>query len=203
MNIFVVGATGRTGRQVVEQALARGHGVTAMIRRPGAFDPHEKLRSLIGNPTISNDLRQGLEGCDAVISCLGQRSKEDATLLHDSAAAMLAAMRGHAAKPYLVVSQGLLFPSRSPIIAVLRFLLRRYIADSAAMERLVQASDVDWVIVRPPRLADGGLTRGYRIKVSARPGGSAVMQRADLSSFLVDEVEKREHLRAIVGVTSA
>ena len=70
------------------------------------------------------------------------------------------------------------------------------------MEDLVQASDVDWTIVRPPRLRDGGALRGYRLQVGARPTGAWAMQRADLAVFLVDEAENAEHLKTIVGVTS-
>ena len=203
MQILVVGATGRTGRRVVEQALARGHGVTALARRRTAFERHERLRTATGNPTSAGELEPALEGCDAVISCLGQRSRHDATLLRDAAVAMLEAMRGRSVAPYLVVSQGLLFPSKGWLVAALRVLLRRYVADSAAMEQILRASDVEWVIVRPPRLADGGARRGYRAEVGARPRGPAVMQRADLASFLLDEAERREHPRAIVGLTSA
>jgi putative NADH-flavin reductase len=202
MRLFIVGATGRTGRLVVDQAIARGHAVTAIVRKSGALPAHDNLRIVIGDPLRIDDLTPHLAGHDAVISCLGQRSGTDNTLLRDSTTAMLEAMRRSGVRRYLVVSQGLLFPSRNPIIWLLRKILARHVADSRAMEDLVRASDVEWTIVRPPRLQDGGAPHGYRLQVGARPSGARAMQRADLAAFLVDDAGKVEHIKTIVGVTS-
>lgn len=101
---------------------------------------------------------------------------------------------------YLVVSQGLLFPSWNPIVGLLRLILARHVADSAAMERRIGESDTDWTIVRAPRLLEGGVSRGYRVEVAARPGGAWAMQRIDLASLLIDATENMAHMKAIVGV---
>jgi putative NADH-flavin reductase len=140
---------------------------------------------------------------DAVISCLGQRSRQDAYLLRDAAAAALEAMARTGVGRFLVVSQGLLFPSRNPLLKLLRLILARQLADSAAMEQLVRSSGVDWTIVRPPMLQDGGQPRGYRVQRGARPAGAWAMQRADLATFLVDETERHEHKMQIVGATAS
>ena len=203
MKLFVVGATGRTGRLVVEQAVARGHVVTAISRRPAHFESHQCLRTVVGDPLGVDDLAASLPGHDAVVSCLGQRSRASPHLLREAAAAMLEAMSRSGVWRYLVISQGLLFASRNPLIALLRLVLARRVADSTAMERLVRASDLDWTIVRPPRLQEGGVQRGYRIAVGARPDGRAAMQRIDLAAFLVDEAEAVRHSKEIVGVAAA
>jgi putative NADH-flavin reductase len=202
MNLFLLGATGRTGRHVLDQALARGHGVTALVRDPSALQARENLRTRLGDPRRTDDLASVLVGHDAVISCLGQRSTSDATLLREAAGAALEALGRAGVRRYVVVSQGLLFPSRNPIIHLLRLILARHVADSAAMERLVGASDVDWTIVRPPRLLDGGDAKGYRIELDEQPKGGWSMQRADLAAYLLDEAEYRKNPRAIVGITS-
>ncbi len=202
MNLFIIGATGRTGRYVVQQARARGHQVTAMIRRPDdAMQAGANLRLVVGDPLSAADLAAGLAGQDVVISCLGQRRRGDARLLQNAAAAILQVMPPNSR--YIVLSQALLFPSRSPIVALLRLILARHVADSTAMENLVHASDIDWTIVRPPRLLEGGAARGYRVAVDALPAGAMAMQRSDLAAFLVDEAERADHKRSIVGVTSA
>jgi putative NADH-flavin reductase len=202
MKLFIVGATGRTGQLVLRRAISRGHTVTAIVRKPGTLDPHERLRTIPGDPLRVDDLAPGLAGSDVVISCLGQHSSKDGTLLLDAAGAMLEAMLSVGARRYLVVSQGLLFPNRNPIIFLLRRILARQVADSRAMEDLVRASDADWTIVRPPRLQEGGVPRGYRLRVGAQPAGAWAMQRVDLATFLVDEAENPEHIRAILGITS-
>jgi len=200
MNLFLIGANGRTGRLVLDRALIRGHNVTAFVRKRDAIAVRDNLRIVVGDPLSAEDLAPALANHDAVISCLGQRSRQDAFLLRNAAAAALEAMAGADVHRYLVVSQGLLFPSRNPVIGLLRLILARLVADSSAMEALVRAGSVDWTIVRPPRLQDGGSARGYRALPGELPAGAWAMQRADLAIFLVDEAERWEHGKEIVGI---
>jgi putative NADH-flavin reductase len=202
MKLIVVGATGRTGRHVIDEALMRGHSVTAVVSQTGSLDPRDGLLVAPGDPLQTHDLERLLPRHDAVISCLGRRSRADPSLLRDAAAATVATMASSGLRRYLLVSQGLLFPGWNPMLLILRLMLRSYVADSSGMERLVSASDTDWTIVRPPRLLDGGAAHGYKVKVGARPSGSSAMQRRDLAAFMVDAVEKRAHLREIVGIAS-
>lgn len=202
MNLVVLGATGRTGRCVVEQALVRGHAVTAIVRAAGGLPSRERLTTVVADPLRADLVAPALANQDVVISCLGQSSRTDAHLLRNAASATLKAMARTGVQRYLVVSQGLLFPSRNPIILLLRLILARHVADSAAMERLVSASSIEWTIVRPPRLLEGGGLRGYRLQPGAQPKGSWSMQRTDLAAYLLDEAERREHARTIVGITS-
>ncbi len=202
MRLFIVGATGHTGRLAVEQAIASGHAVTIMVRNPQMRPDREGQKVVVGNPLRVDDLVPVLPDHDVVISCLGQRSGKDAMLLRDAATVMLQAMGRSGIRRYLVISQGLLFPSRNPVVWLLRWILARHVADSTAMEKLVRTSDVDWTIVRPPRLQDGGTRRGCRSRAGAWPAGASAMQRADLAAFLIDETEKAKYIRAVVGVTS-
>jgi putative NADH-flavin reductase len=202
MNLFVLGATGRTGRLLVDQALGRGHAVTAIVRALGALAPRERLSVVVADPLRTDLLASTLANHDVVISCLGQKSSGDAHLLQNAAKAILAAMARTGKSRLFVLSQGLLFPSRNPIILLLRLILARHVADSIAMEQIVCASEVDWIIVRPPRLLEGGPSRGYCIEAGAEPKGPWSMQRADLAAYLLDEAEKRQHARAVIGITS-
>ena len=148
-------------------------------------------------------LAAAIPGHDAVVSCLGQRSSSDAGLLKRSASAVLAALQNSSTRRYVVVSQGLLFPSTNPIVMVLRSILRRHVADSRSMEAVVRASDLDWTVVRPPRLTERGRSRGYRVAIDAQPRGGWSMHYGDLAICLLDIVEKRTHVQEIVGVASA
>jgi putative NADH-flavin reductase len=203
MKLFIVGATGRTGRLVIEQAISRGHTITAIVRRPGMLHAHERLLIVVGDPLRCSILAPALVGHDAVISCIGQRSQQDANLLTRAATSILEAMSESQVHRCLVVSQGLLFPSWNPIVIFLRLALKRNVADSAAMERVIRASKSDWTIVRPPRLLEGGIPSGYRVDRLPFHGAGWAMQRADVAAFLLDEAEKAGHVREIVGLTSA
>ncbi len=199
MKLLLLGATGRTGRSFLQQAIGRGHHVTAFVQSASSLKPAPNVTIVVGNVRSAHDLAAALPGHDAVVSTLGIRSKADGMLLRDSAAAMLTALCASDVSRYIVVSQGLLFPSRSPIVALLRRLFAAAIADSTAMEHVVRASACAWTIVRPPRLTEGA-SRGYRAVVDALPRGAWSMARADLAAFLLDEAENAMYSRAIVGV---
>src|ERR1700716_3100022 len=90
MNLVVLGATGRTGRLVVEQALISGHNVTALVRSPEKVaTSHPNLRVVIGAATETSAVSGALEGADAVISTLGGKP----SVIADSTRAIVAAAR--------------------------------------------------------------------------------------------------------------
>lgn len=205
MRILVIGASGRTGRLLLEEAVERGHTVTAFVRRAGDSQGQSRagLRFVVGNPLSETDLTPVLTDQDVVISCLGQTSRRVPFLLRDAAVAMEAAMAR--AKPelrYLVVSQALLFPTRNPLIRLLRIIFRRVTLDSRALESVVYAGRAPWTIVRPTRLTDDPNPQGYVIEVDARPKGPNSIRRSELARCLLDEAVSAQHTLHIVGVTS-
>src|SRR5262249_32517580 len=154
--LLIVGATGGTGRALVEQASSRGHRVTAFARSP------EKLGALpAGVTAVAGDPRQGealkaaMAGCDAVISALGpplppKHWPRPATILGEGAKATVEAMRASGVRRLLVISGDLQFPDAGMPIPLLRATLLRHLAkDQAELERVTQASGLDWTIVRP------------------------------------------------------
>ena len=94
MKLFVIGATGRTGQEIVQQALARGHQVTAFVRSPEKITAKsERLTVLKGNVLDENQLFNAMQNQDAVISTLGPREVfKPSSMLHDSALATTRAM---------------------------------------------------------------------------------------------------------------
>ena len=134
---------GDTGGLLVEQALARGHTVTVIVRNSGAVPARPGLTIVKGDVLNADQLTAALPGHDVVASILGRRSTDGATLLRDGAVAMLKAIQASGVRRYMVVSQGLLFPSRNPLILLLRLILASAVVDSTAMEGLVRASDVE------------------------------------------------------------
>ena len=202
MRLFLIGGTGRTGQLVLKRALDLGHDVTALVRARSGLPGQGRLTLVEGSALDSGLIARTLPGHDAVISILGRRSRRDDTLLRDGAAALIDGARNSGVRRYLVVSQGLHFATRNPLILVLKCVFTSELADSGAMERRVQASNLDWTIVRAPRLLDGGSAVGYRVERDRRPPGPLSMQRADLAAFLVDEVRRGDHIRAVVGIAA-
>ena len=199
MRLFVVGATGRTGTALVNQALARGHMVTALVRSPErltAKDPN--LTVLKGSVLDEAQLLDGMRNHEAVIATLGPREPfKRGSLLRDSTLAITKAMDRSGLKRLLVLSAAALFPGLPN--RVVRFILRNTMSDSLAMERIVQASGLNWTIVRPPRLTNGtSLT--YQSREDAAPAGAFSMSRSAVAAFMLDALEQKRHFQKIVGL---
>jgi putative NADH-flavin reductase len=74
MNLLILGATGGTGRALVEQALEEGHTGTAFARDPAKVrTTHQNLRIAEGDILDYDSVEAALRGQDAVLSALGIR----------------------------------------------------------------------------------------------------------------------------------
>ena len=199
MNLFVIGATGRTGREIVQQALARGHHVTAFVRSPESITiRNERLNVLKGNATNENQLFDAIQNHDAVVSTLGPRQPlKPSSLLRDSALATTRAMNRSGVKRLLVLSAAAHFsgiPNR-----IISLILRNHMRDSLKMEEIVQGSGLDWTIARPPRLTQGNYIT-YRSREGAAPKMGFSLARKAVAAFMLDAIEQKKHFHKIVGI---
>jgi putative NADH-flavin reductase len=202
--LFVLGATGGTGQAIVAQALERGHRVTAFVRSPDKLGPpRDGLTVVRGDPLDQAALAAALPGHDGVLSALGPPGPRKTTISGDAARSTVAAMNATGLRRLLVVGVAVLFTDIGLLPAIIRRTFLRHVADdSAVMERIVTASDLDWTIVRPPRLTNGPRSR-YSIADDALPpgaGANATVSRADVAHFMIEEVERAAHVRRIVGM---
>ena len=199
MKLFVIGATGRTGREIFKQALARGHHVTAFVRSPESITlKNERLTVLKGNAMDENQLFNAMQNHDAVLSALGPRKPfKPSSLLHDSALAITRAMNRSGVKRLLVLSAAAHFPGIPNRIVSL--ILRNHMRDSRAMEQVVQASGLDWTIARPPRLTEEDYAT-YRSREDAAPKMGFSLSRKAVAAFMLDAIEQQKHFRKIVGI---
>lgn len=199
MKLFVIGATGRTGREVVQQALTRGHQVTAFVRSPeGVGAESERLTVVKGDATDEEQLFNAMQNHDAVISTLGPRKVfKPGSLLHDSALATTGAMKRAGIRRLVVLSAAAHFPGIPNRIA--SFIMRNHMRDSLAMEGIVQSNGLDWTIARPPRLTQGASTT-YRSREDAAPRMGFTLDRKAVAAFMLDAIEQMKHLHKIVGI---
>ncbi|HEX5193087.1 MAG TPA: NAD(P)H-binding protein [Solirubrobacteraceae bacterium] len=200
MKIAVIGATGRTGREVVRQARARGHEVIAVARSP------ERLRvSGDGVTAVAADahdgeaLRRAVEGSEAIVSTLGAAAGRERTDVYSAGIAnLLRAMDGGWARRLAVISAAPVGP-REQQPAVFRLLVGPILdrlfggayADMRRMEHeLERRRDVEWTCLRPPRL----VTRppgGYRLDRRPLPR-TRTLTYPDLAAALLDCVDGPE-----------
>lgn len=206
MKILLVGATGKTGSEVVKVCLARGHEVTAYVRSPqklAAADAKLKVQS--GELFDAPKLAATMCGQEAVVSCLGLPARQalrPSRFMTESAAAIVSAMSTAGVARLCILSAAVLFPGRGLQYAFFKWLLQHHARDLERMEALVRASDLEWTLPRPPRLIHSADAR-YLSEVNALPANSAFSATfRGVASFMADAVEQRRYIRQIVGVAS-
>ncbi|GGZ28251.1 NADH-flavin reductase [Streptomyces poonensis] len=185
----VFGATGGTGQHLLDQALAAGHHVTAVVRDPARLRraDHPGLDVVTADAMDPEAIRESVAGRDAVVSALGPRSKGDTSVCGDGARAIITAMRATGTRRLVVVTAGghVVDDGDGPFTrAVVKPLLRRVLrgpfADFVRTEEIVRAGGLDWTIMRPPRLTDGR-SRPYRTAVDRNVRGGIMIARTDLA----------------------
>lgn len=198
MNILVLGANGRTGREVLRQALDAGDSVTALVRRENSLTElaHERLVVRVGSACDREAVASCLPGHDAVLSTLGPKwpTRAASAVYPDSAAALVGAMQCSTVRRVLVTSSAMLDSHQSLLGRVLRRLVPRIVEGVRLLEREITTSSLDWTIARLGFLSNGP-ARDYRV------GKGGAISRAAVASFLLDEVRTPHHLRAVASLS--
>src|SRR5437016_579908 len=199
MKLFVIGATGRTGREIVQQALERGHYVTAFVRSPeSVILRNDRLTVLKGDAMDENQLFEAMQNHDAALSALGPRKVfKPSSLLQDSALATTRAMKRAGVKRLLVLSAAAHFPGIPN--RIVSFILRDHMRDSLAMEKVVQDSGFDWTIARPPRLTQEQYVT-CRSREGAAPRRGFSISRKAVAAFMLDAIQQKKYYQKIVGI---
>ena len=218
MRLTVVGASGGIGRQVLAQAVGAGHDVTAVVRRADAVTA--PVRVVVADLATASpgDVVPAVHGADAVISGLGPRGRDDLGVVSRGTATLAAAMTETGARRLVTVSAapvggmpGSGGPGADPgddaltrlvLAPLLRRILRGPYADLAAMESILRVGDLDWTVVRPPRLTRGPLTAGYRVALDRNVPSGRSVSRADVAHLLLGVLHRPETIGHTVGVAT-
>ena len=194
----------------MEQALAAGHGVTAVVRDPARLPmQHERLEVARADVLDPAEIGPALAGADAAVTALGPRSYRAPTnVCSAGTAAVLGAMRAAGVRRFVCVSaapvatddpgDGLLY--RITVRPLLRALLKNSYDDMALMEEEARRSGLDWTIFRPPRLTGGPLTGRYRTALNQNVPGGYSVSRADLADAMLRRLDDPASIGATVGV---
>ncbi|QCD53645.1 NAD(P)-dependent oxidoreductase [Streptomyces hawaiiensis] len=210
MRIAVFGANGPTGRHLTDQALAAGHEVVAVTRRPGSLLPgRQGLAVAVADATDPAAVDAAIAGTDAVLSAVGARfSKETITTYSASATAITEAMTRHGIKRLLAISSSIADPNWRPTGAhffnhVLDPLVNRRLGstlheDMRRMEAVIRQTDLDWTLVRPSGLFEHPVVTDYHAAETSADG--VFTARADLAASMLRELEERRYVRTAMGV---
>ncbi|MGW0823830.1 NAD(P)-dependent oxidoreductase [Streptomyces sp. NPDC002845] len=211
MKLVIFGANGPTGRQATEQALAQGHTVTAVTRRPDAF-PLSGARLRVTGADVLDPaaVERAVAGQEAVISTLGvPYGRSPVTVYSEGITHIAQAMTKHGVRRLVAVTSTVLFGTAAPgeglffrkVLepSIVRFMGRTVYDDMRRMEDVVRESDHEWTIVRPGGLFDTDVVSDYRIGTSRLPG--RYTSRADLAHALLTQAAgDHRHVRAFIDV---
>lgn len=195
MNILVIGASRGIGARVVEQALAGGHRVTALVRDPAAMKRTDAQLDVVRGDIRDEGAVDGvMAGQDAVGLAIGcVPSCAAISLFSTGTAHVLAAMQRHGVRKLVCVTGIGAGDSRGHggflYDAIIRpVLLRTMYDDKDRQERAIRASDRDWVIVRPGFLTNGPLTGIYKVVTDLAGVRAGRVSRADVAHFMLDQM---------------
>lgn len=209
MRTVIFGATGPTGRQLTEQALAAGHEVIAVTRRPGGIQPRAGLTVVTADVADPAAVERAVAGSDAVVSSLGvPLSRKPIYVYSRGSANIVAAMHRHGVKRLVTVSSSVLDPTWRPtgehfFNYVMDPLVNRRMGrtahdDMRRMEATVRDSDLDWTIARPSGLFDHPAVTRYRIEENVADG--LFTARADLAAAMLAQLADDRFVRRAMAV---
>lgn len=207
MRITVIGATGTTGRHVVARALAQGHEVVAVARRPETLPPAARLTVRKGDVLDAESLASAIAGADAVISCIGPtKNLSPGTVMSEGVPNIIAACRRKGVRR-LVLQSGITLSDGQELSAPNRWavrVLRRVFAkacdDKAIAERALQRSELEWVLVRAVGLREAPATARYTAGPRARVAPLLPLPFADCADCLVRATSEPAWVGRIINV---
>lgn len=210
MRVVIFGASGRTGRRVAETVVARGMDTVAVVRvaRPAApFDPLVRVeqRNLDNDETIG-DLLTDTSG---VVCAFGPHPPFTEHFCGSLTQRIIRAMVDVGARRLVCVTGAMASGPSPKVSAPMRRMAamfeRRYlnlVNDRRRQEQAVTESELEWTVIKPPRLTDGLATGNARIGSDVRVGLMSSVSRADLAFAIVSMLENGLHVREAVYIRS-
>jgi len=195
--------------EVVEQALEAGHKVTAILRHPDKFPiRHEQLRIIKGDVLNSITYENTFFGMDVVISCLGTRNREATVVYSQGVTNILQAMQKVGMDRIICLSAGAVeiapntsFLMKFLIKNILQKLFKYSYADMLLMEGILHGSNLNWTVIRPPRLLNGDRTGKYRTSINEIIPNMSSLNRADLADYIIHHLDDEKTYKSKVEIS--
>lgn len=210
MRILILGATGRTGRILLSEALNRGYKAAILISHKSALriDP-QLVQVYEGTPLNKFTLADAMKGCDAILSALNisrvsdfpwSKLRTSKDFLSESMKHIIDAATENNVKRIIITTAWGVAETQKDIPFWFRWLIKnsniRYpYYDHGKQEQLLRSSDMDWTIVRPVGLTDSVKAREVKVTFDNRPKPSLTISRRNVALFMLDALEKNLYIR--------
>ena len=201
MRVTILGATGRTGKRLLEQAIEEGHEITVLVRSPQKLgEMASSVRVVEGDMMNRADVARAVDGADAVIMAAGPTKSSPTEMLEISARNIVDAMRDAGVSRIIwLTGAGVVDErdekalSRSLIRGLMKLVAGRVLSASERAYAIVAGSGLDYTVVRPPMLADE--PGGVDLHGSYTPPKPIPVGRGDRARFLRDAAVEGEFVR--------
>jgi nucleoside-diphosphate-sugar epimerase len=216
MHFLMIGGSGRTGKLIIDEALSKGHRITALVRSATSIPPQENLTIVEGTPLKLEDIESAFladraSSPTAVVVALNARRVSDSPfaapsadtpprMMADSVANAIRAMKKHGARRIVIMSSVGTGDSFASLNFIMRYIFRHtnmshQLVDHNAVDAETRAAGVDFVIVRPVMLADGGSAKVKVYPDNAEGSGfMPKVTRASVATFMVDALEGDQYV---------
>ncbi|HSG42046.1 MAG TPA: SDR family oxidoreductase [Anaerolineales bacterium] len=206
MKLAIFGSSGRTGVELVKQALEKDHKVTAFLRDPARLPvQHDQLETITGDVLTGENIADAVQGQDAVVCVLGSNDLKKTDIRSTGTANIIQAMKQQNVQRYIVVSAMGTGDSWDTLSSTGKFLyatvLKNSRSDHEAQEIAVKASDLAWTIIRPSGLTDEPKTGEYEVGENI-PAKTSRIARADVADLVLKELEQNAFIGKAVTITN-
>jgi putative NADH-flavin reductase len=221
MKLTIFAATGGIGRQLLEQAVAAGRQVTAVVRNPDKLTGDVRVVTADLADADPAVLESAVDGADAVLSGLGPRSNAEAGIASHGTRAIVQAMQATGIRRIVVVSAAPVATVPSPgrpkpprhdpgdgflmrhlLSPLVKAAFRETYADLALMEDVLRDSGLDWTVIRPPRLTDKPLTGRYRTAYGRNLRRGLFVSRADVAQLMLRMLDQPQAIKQAIGIAN-
>ena len=205
MKLAILGATGTVGHEIVTQALAAGHDVTALVRKqPQPDELDDRAAILVGDVMNADDVNRVVEGNDAVVSALGHVKGTPADLLARATTNVIAAMRADGVARLVVLSSPAVGEAEDRPglryrvgLAVMRRAIAGVVRDHRAQARVIEDSDLAWTLARGPIVFTDGAHTGHYEAGPITPSTGVKISRANLADFMLTTATNGRFIRML------
>ncbi|MDB5006465.1 MAG: NAD-dependent epimerase/dehydratase family protein [Mucilaginibacter sp.] len=208
MKILILGATGRTGLLIVEEALKQGYDLNVLVRDKNKISFSSKsIKVYQGTPARRTDLAAAMQGCEVVISALGIARASDApwsklitpkNFITESMKNVIAEADQQNLKRLITISAWGAGETKKEIPFWLRWLinytnLRPVYAEHESQEKLLANSNLNCTAVRPVALNDSKKIKTLKVSLNNFPKPSLYISRQSVAKFMVDIVKSDKY----------
>jgi putative NADH-flavin reductase len=201
MRIALFGATGDLGKELLNQGLREGHAIQAFVRNPDKLNTKHDLLEIVPTDVIKDSfdsLAAKIADNDLVISALGTGMNPGITKVYsEGTAKIVQAMQQAKIKRFITVSSCGTDPTLDEpwwfLWLIRRVFINVYVDMARMEERIINAQNLEWIIVRPTRLTNGEHQK-YRVNLTHSPKNGVEISRADVAQFILEQLQQDTYL---------